>query len=177
MDIIPTNAPNLNPLIAGLDLQRLAQIIGGVALVLDETGRYLDAAAAESSQLLYPREALTSGSIGDFFSKGVTEQRVAVIRRVLATQTSTKFDYSLDVGGTTYWFSATVTPFSDQTVIWVARDITEQRQLENLSEIHRHILELIATGAPLDSVLLALAEFIESRLPGLLCSILRLDAS
>ncbi len=177
---VPAQAEPLSDLtssLAGFDLQRLAQLVGGVVLIIDENGRYLDAAASEPSQLLYPREVLISGSIGDFFSKAVTDQRVSVIRRALATHAPAKLEYSLEVGETAYWFSATVTPITDHAAIWVARDITEQRRVENLSEIQRHILELIATGAPLDSVLLALAEFMESRLPGLLCSILRLDAA
>ncbi len=64
----------------------------------------------------------------------------------------------------------------DDRVVWVARDITERRQLENISEVQRSILELIATGAPLPTVLTTLTQSMEARSSGLLCSVMVMDA-
>jgi len=57
----------------------------------------------------------------------------------------------------------------------VARDITERMRAEMRLAGEKHILELVAKGAPLDEVLGGLARNIEKESLGLLCSILLLD--
>jgi signal transduction histidine kinase len=54
------------------------------------------------------------------------------------------------------------------------RDRHARAQVDALMAGHRRILEMIASGAPLDVVLDALCRMIESQSPGLLCSVLLL---
>ncbi|NHZ33859.1 CHASE domain-containing protein [Massilia rubra] len=60
--------------------------------------------------------------------------------------------------------------------LWSFRDITERKQIEQRERAHRHVLELLAHGAPLQAVLGAVVLGVESTNPGMLCSILLLDA-
>jgi len=55
-------------------------------------------------------------------------------------------------------------------VIW--RDISERKQLELREQTRLEILEKMATGAPLNSLLDAIVTFVEKNSPGALCSIL-----
>jgi class 3 adenylate cyclase/CheY-like chemotaxis protein len=72
--------------------------------------------------------------------------------KALHTQQTVNFDYSLYCGDREVWFSANISPLPNDTVIWVARDITERKQAEakirktskalaefsnNLKQLHR----------------------------------------
>ncbi|MDQ1920117.1 CHASE domain-containing protein [Massilia pseudoviolaceinigra] len=59
--------------------------------------------------------------------------------------------------------------------LWSFRDITERKQIEQRERAHRHVLELLAHGAPLQAVLGAVVLGVESTNNGMLCSILLLD--
>ncbi|MDX6515353.1 MAG: two-component system, cell cycle sensor histidine kinase and response regulator CckA [Gaiellaceae bacterium] len=54
-------------------------------------------------------------------------------------------------------------------------DVTRQQREEGLRHGSNEVLELVATGAPLEEVLEAVATLIEAQSPGLLASVLRLD--
>ncbi|CUI07085.1 diguanylate cyclase/phosphodiesterase (GGDEF & EAL domains) with PAS/PAC sensor(s) [Janthinobacterium sp. CG23_2] len=60
--------------------------------------------------------------------------------------------------------------------LWSFRDITERKQIEQRERAHRHVLELLAHGAPLQAVLGAVVLGVESTNAGMLCAILLLDA-
>ena len=57
----------------------------------------------------------------------------------------------------------------------IAEDITERKQAENLLLGQKHVLEMLATGASLPSVLNCLCRFIESLAEDFLCSVLLVD--
>jgi diguanylate cyclase (GGDEF)-like protein len=58
--------------------------------------------------------------------------------------------------------------------LWSFRDITERKHVEQRERSHRHVLELLARGAPLQSILDAVVLGVEAANPGLLCSIVLL---
>ena len=55
------------------------------------------------------------------------------------------------------------------------RDMTERTQIEQREQTRRHVLELLASGAPLPSILEAVVLGVEAGGEGMLCSILLLD--
>jgi diguanylate cyclase (GGDEF)-like protein len=55
---------------------------------------------------------------------------------------------------------------------WSFRDVTERKQTEQRERSHRHVLELLARGAPLAAVLDAVVLGVEATNPGMLCTIL-----
>jgi diguanylate cyclase (GGDEF)-like protein/PAS domain S-box-containing protein len=78
------------------------------------------------------------------------------------------------------WILTTKVPLRDRKgetfgVIGVSRDITERKLADVLRDGQAAILEMIATSAPLESVLDRLARLVESQLTGILASILLLD--
>lgn len=58
--------------------------------------------------------------------------------------------------------------------LWSFRDITERKQIEQRERSHRHVLELLARGAPLHGILEAVVLGVEATNPGMLCSIMLL---
>ncbi|WP_295999760.1 CHASE domain-containing protein [Rugamonas sp.] len=59
--------------------------------------------------------------------------------------------------------------------LWSFRDITERTQIEQREQTRRHVLELLATGAPLQTILEGVVLGVEAGNPDMLCSILLLD--
>jgi PAS domain S-box-containing protein len=71
-----------------------------------------------------------------------------------------------------------IDPTPDSNIAWVGMnyDITSRKQAESLAVGQKHVLELIARGAPLQETLSALARICEAQSDGMLCSILLLAA-
>ena len=58
----------------------------------------------------------------------------------------------------------------------IIRDITERKRTEQILLTQKQVMEMVADGAPLAAVLDALAHAVESMVPGMLASILLVDA-
>ncbi|MBY0240562.1 MAG: CHASE domain-containing protein [Burkholderiaceae bacterium] len=59
--------------------------------------------------------------------------------------------------------------------LWSFRDITERTHSERREQMRRHVLELLASGAPLEAVLHSVVQGVEADNPGMLCALLLLD--
>ncbi len=68
------------------------------------------------------------------------------------------------------------TPQSEERFVAVSRDISYRKQAEQQNASEREVLELLAAGAPLTDVLGRLALGFEASFPGMLCSVVLLDA-
>ena len=60
---------------------------------------------------------------------------------------------------------------AERARLWSFRDVTERKQTEQRERSHRHVLELLARGAPLTAILDAVVLGVEATNPGMLCSI------
>lgn len=58
----------------------------------------------------------------------------------------------------------------------LARDISERKQSEQREQTRNHVLELLAHGAPLATILGAIVRGVEQERPDMLCSIMLLDS-
>ncbi|WP_437732991.1 PAS domain S-box protein [Sorangium sp. So ce1335] len=85
--------------------------------------------------------------------KDYVERCIAVIRGSIDQGTIGSLDYPIHVGPHEVWCQATCKPFSDDTVFWVARDITAQRQLA-LAQAELRDFQALVESAP-DGVCLA----------------------
>ena len=59
-----------------------------------------------------------------------TQTVVEKMQQVIDTGETVQFEYSLTLCDQTLWFMANISPISDQTVLWVARDISDLKQAE-----------------------------------------------
>jgi PAS domain S-box-containing protein len=88
--------------------------------------------------------------------------------------------YCLTVRGAPRWWDVALAPMKDaegtvERLLVVSRDITERKRAEALRAGQTQVLEMIATNAPLETILGTLTSFIESQSDGMLCSVLLLD--
>ncbi|WP_437633298.1 PAS domain S-box protein [Sorangium sp. So ce854] len=85
--------------------------------------------------------------------KDYLERCIAVIRESLDQRTMGSLDYPIHLGPHEVWCQAACKPLSDDTVLWVARDITAQRQLA-FAQAELRDFQALVESAP-DGVCLA----------------------
>ncbi|WP_438025148.1 PAS domain-containing protein [Sorangium sp. So ce233] len=84
------------------------------------------------------------------------ERCATVIRESLATQTTLNIEYPVTFRDRTLWIQAACKPFTDDTVLWVGRDVTAQRQLA-FAQAELRDFQALVESAP-DGVCLASLE-------------------
>ncbi|MCX7597062.1 MAG: ATP-binding protein, partial [Fischerella sp.] len=71
-----------------------------------------------------------SQTVEQFFEEQTAGIWLGKIQQALDSQQTLYFDYSLSWQGHNIWFSASISPISDRSVLWVARDISDRKQAE-----------------------------------------------
>ena len=66
-----------------------------------------------------------SQTVEQFFQNNTAKTWFGKIRESLDTKQTVKFEYSLSLEGREVWFTASISPISDSSAIWVARDISD----------------------------------------------------
>ncbi len=105
-----------------------------IVLVLDRQGN-VEVLPTNMAQFLEPDCDIVSLTIDHFFDDDNPDDWWMLVQQVLETQQTLNFDYSLTVGNRQIWFSACISLFSKDAVIWVARNISARKLAESaLSE-------------------------------------------
>jgi PAS domain S-box-containing protein len=86
-------------------------------------------------------------------------------------------EYILNPDGKKLWIATTKVPFRNDRgevagIIGVSRDVTKRRLADALREGETEILQLIAAGAPADTVLEGLVHLVDSQLTGIVAAIM-----
>ncbi|MEG4106315.1 ATP-binding protein [Microcoleus sp. S13_C5] len=68
--------------------------------------------------------------IEQFFDDESEEIYFAQVRQALEAQQTISFDYSLQINNQEVWFAAKISPLSDSSAVWVARDISDRQLAE-----------------------------------------------
>jgi len=66
---------------------------------------------------------------------------VNCIQQALDTQQSVSLEYSLSIDGRLLWFEATVSPMLNNTVIWVAHNVTDRKQANKALQLMRFSID------------------------------------
>jgi PAS domain S-box-containing protein len=82
--------------------------------------------------------------------------------------------------GSPRWWDVVVTPVADDTgtlvqLLAVSRDVTERKKEADFRAGQHDVLEMIATGVALETVLAQLVTLVERRTDGMICSVQLLD--
>ncbi|MBW4670654.1 MAG: response regulator [Cyanomargarita calcarea GSE-NOS-MK-12-04C] len=74
---------------------------------------------------------LLDSIVKKFFQQDEQESWFAKVQQAMSTQANVNFDYNLWVGNREIWFAASLSPLSNNSLVWVARDITERKLAES----------------------------------------------
>ena len=124
------------------ELCALFAALTDVIVVLDAEGRYLKIAPTDPPVLYKPSTDLIGKTLHEVFPPARANFFLSIIRRALTNRQPLTIDYSLPIGNTEVWFAGTFSPMSENSVMWIARDITEHKLIEaELAEARDAALE------------------------------------
>jgi PAS domain S-box-containing protein len=116
-----------------------------VILVLDRDGRYVKIAPTNPMYLYKPPAEIVGKTLHQVLPAPDAEFFLKHIRSALDHGGMHRVEYLLPIGGADVWFDGCVSPLSGDTVLWIARDITEGRRaqeaLRHSEERYRMLFE------------------------------------
>jgi PAS domain S-box-containing protein len=112
------------------ELRALFAAMKDVILVVDREGRFLKIAPTNPARLHKPSHEVIGKTLHEVFPESEADAVLGHIQRALATGQPANIEYSLPINLVETWFAGTASPMQEDTVIWVARDITERKLAE-----------------------------------------------
>lgn len=109
------------------ELRALFAAIPDPLFVINSVGCVLKVVPLASEQLYKPADNQVGRTLHEIFEQPQADIFLRYIQQALSTQQILNVEYSLTMGGREIWFAARISPISQDLVIWLARDISEQR--------------------------------------------------
>jgi len=132
------------------ELLALFNAIQDVILILDAEGRYLKIAPSGAPSLYKAPVELLGKTMHEVLPPAPADTFLNCIQQTLKTRKTVKIEYSLPVSDQEIWFEANIAPMSDNTVVWVARDISDRKATEaalrQQEAQYRSIFETVSDG-------------------------------
>jgi PAS domain S-box-containing protein len=114
---------------SGEQIRAIFEAMTDIVLVIDDQGSIV-IAPTNPDRLSDFDNNLINLTIDQFSREETGEIWSGKVRQALDTQQTVNFDYSLPLGEKEVWFSASISPMPNYSVIWVARDISDRKQAE-----------------------------------------------
>lgn len=118
--------------VAEAELRALFAAMNELIIVVDASGRYLKIAPTNFSMLYTPAEELIGKTLGELYPQATADNFLNHIQAALDTQQTVRIEYDLTIDDREVCFAASISPLSEESVIWVAHDITEQKRAESV---------------------------------------------
>ncbi|MGK7929580.1 MAG: adenylate/guanylate cyclase domain-containing protein [Spirulina sp.] len=113
------------------ELRALFAAMDDLILVFDRQGTCLKIAPTNSDRALVKGESFGPFTVSNLFPSEQADLHLHRIQEVLETLQTMTVEYHLPLEDNMRWFSANVSPLSEDTVIWVAREITASKEVES----------------------------------------------
>ena len=112
------------------ELRALFAAMTDVILVLDKEGRYLKIAPTNPNLLYKPSRDLLGKTLHEVLPKAQADDFLTEIQLSLNRKENHYFEYSLPIGDRRLWFLTNISPIQEDSLLWVARDITNLKEAE-----------------------------------------------
>jgi PAS domain S-box-containing protein len=112
------------------EFRALFAAMDDVLFVIDRDGVYRKVAPTNPRLLYKPRQELLGKSVQDVFPAEQAQAFINTIRQVIESQQTTRIEYQLAIEGQEVWFDASLSPISADSILWMARDITDRKRAE-----------------------------------------------
>ena len=132
------------------ELRAIFSAMNDVILLMGADGRYLKIAPTNPELLYRSSEAMLGKTLHEIFPTDIADWCLGKISEALTTNKDVPLEYALPINGKEVWFEGNISPATDQTVIWVARDVTARKQaaesLRQADETYRAVFENAVMG-------------------------------
>ncbi len=133
------------------ELRALFAAMPDLVMVIDKDGRYTSIAPTAHNLLYRPPEELIGKTIADVFPQEQAAEFLDSIRTALKENRTFHLEYSLVIEEKIVWFTASISPMTEEMVVWIARDITERKQAEEMIRRSAEELKLAQSFAHVGS--------------------------
>lgn len=116
---------------AEAEMQGIFTAMTELIFVFDLQGRFIKIASNNPSMLPYSSDLLIGKTLHEVYELEQANIFLDYIQQALNTQQTVSIEYSLVINGRQIWCAANISPISADSVIWVIRDMTERKFLED----------------------------------------------
>ncbi len=134
------------------EIRGFFESMADIVMLVDSEGNTLKVAPTNPARLYPEGTDILGQTIEQFFGEQHETFR-HYVKRSLEAQQVINCEYSLRVGEERAWFSASVAPTSDNTVAWVARDISDRKKAEDELRLLLETTNAITQAPDIDSAL------------------------
>ncbi|MFN6566380.1 PAS domain S-box protein [Dendronalium sp. ChiSLP03b] len=113
------------------ELLALFNAMQDVILVLDAEGRYLKIAPSSAPLLYQPPAELVGKKMHEVLPTAFADYFLNSIHQALETRKTVKVEYCLPIADREIWFEGSIATMSENTVVFVARDISDRKHMED----------------------------------------------
>lgn len=128
------------------ELHALFTAMQDTVLVIDRDGVYRKIAPTNPGKFYISPQNVIGKNLKDFFPAEHVEKFHMVIDQVLKTRQTIQIDYQMNINGMSPWFESSISPMDEDSTIWVARDISERKQVEARLHLQSAALEAAANA-------------------------------
>ena len=126
------------------ELRALFAAMKDVVIKYDAEGRYLEIAPTNPENLFRPTDEMLGKTVYDILPKEQADYVLGRITESLQTGQIISGEYSLPIDTSEIWFSVNISPLPDNTVIWMAHNITSTKHAtDELLESERRFRETL----------------------------------
>ncbi len=112
------------------ELMALFNAMQDVIIVLNSEGRYLKIAPSSAPLLYLPSNTMLGKTLHEVLPQDAADFFLNTIHKAIINQSLMPLEYSLPIGDRLVWFDASISPMSEDKVVWVARDISDRKHQE-----------------------------------------------
>lgn len=113
------------------ELRALFAAMHDVILVFDRDGHTLKVAPTNPKHIYKRGTDRIGKTVHEIYPADLADFLLTNIQACLDGGRTLELEYSVPIDGSDRWFDGTVTPMTDDSVLWVARDITQRKRAED----------------------------------------------
>ncbi|MEG3986074.1 response regulator [Microcoleus sp. S28C3] len=130
------------------ELRAIFAAMTDTVLVRNAEGRCIKIAPTGTANLVKPPSEMINKTAHEVLPEPVADLVLNAIQQVLKTKQSINVEYSFTVGAREVCLDAKISPLSPESVIIVARDISDRKQTESALRETQHFIQAIADSNP-----------------------------
>ncbi|MEG4206161.1 response regulator [Microcoleus sp. Pol7_A1] len=130
------------------ELRAIFAAMTDTVLVRNAEGRCIKIAPTGTANLVKPPSEMINRTAHEVLPEPVADLVLNAIQQVLKTKQSINVEYSFTVGDREVCLDAKISPLSPESVIIVARDISDRKQTESALRETQHFIQAIADSNP-----------------------------